>query len=138
MCSDCSMDVGCCTFVCADHHCIQCRLPKLRILLSHTKIPRSTKTMVSEVRRRWDAHPQVVNPILQSIHAISEGCEKILGEFSGSELDAEMAKYLCVRTQINVGFILCTHANIHTSTRTHACTHARTHTHTYLSLLPTY
>jgi mevalonate kinase len=77
------------------------RCPPLRILLSHTNIPRSTKLMVSEVRRRRDKYPQVVEPVLQSIHSISESCEEVLSEFSGSELDEDTAKYLGELIEIN-------------------------------------
>ena len=52
--------------------------------------------MVSEVRRRRDKYPQVVGPILQSIHSISESCEEVLREYSVSELDEDTAKYLGV------------------------------------------
>jgi mevalonate kinase len=47
-------------------------LPAMKILLTNTKVPRSTKLLVAGVRELHDALPAVVKPILDSIEAISQ------------------------------------------------------------------
>ncbi|XP_021042625.1 mevalonate kinase [Mus pahari] len=56
------------------------RLPSLQILLTNTKVPRSTKALVAAVRSRLMKFPEVVAPLLASIDAISLECERVLGE----------------------------------------------------------
>jgi mevalonate kinase len=45
--------------------------PRLQILLTNTKVPRSTKAMVTGVRKLLDTYPDVVQPIFTSINAIT-------------------------------------------------------------------
>jgi mevalonate kinase len=47
-------------------------LPPLSILLSNTKVPRSTKVLVAGVRKLFDVYPAVIQPILDSIGGISK------------------------------------------------------------------
>ncbi|KNC87175.1 hypothetical protein SARC_00703 [Sphaeroforma arctica JP610] len=46
-------------------------MPKLKIYLTNTMVPRSTKLLVAEVRRRRDLLPSVVDPILIAVENIS-------------------------------------------------------------------
>ena len=43
----------------------------LRILLVNTKVPRKTKDLVEKVKQQYQKHPSVIEPILDSIDAIS-------------------------------------------------------------------
>ncbi|XP_036617474.1 mevalonate kinase [Trichosurus vulpecula] len=55
------------------------RIPELRILLTNTKVPRSTKALVARVKDRLVKFPEIMNPLLASIDAISRECERVLG-----------------------------------------------------------
>ncbi|XP_032085638.1 mevalonate kinase isoform X4 [Thamnophis elegans] len=53
-------------------------VPTLRILLTNTKVPRSTKILVAGVKAKLLKLPTIMEPILASIDAISRECEVIL------------------------------------------------------------
>ncbi|KAF6729668.1 Mevalonate kinase [Oryzias melastigma] len=54
------------------------RVPLLRILLTNTKVPRSTKALVARVKDKINKFPSIMNPVLESVDAISYTCEKVL------------------------------------------------------------
>uniref|UniRef100_A0A3P9IT28 Mevalonate kinase n=1 Tax=Oryzias latipes TaxID=8090 RepID=A0A3P9IT28_ORYLA len=54
------------------------RVPLLRILLTNTKVPRSTKALVARVKDKINKFPSIMNPVLDSVDAISYTCEKVL------------------------------------------------------------
>ncbi|XP_061865756.1 mevalonate kinase isoform X2 [Colius striatus] len=54
------------------------RVPMLRILLTNTKVPRSTKVLVAGVKEKILKFPAVMNPVLDSIDAISQECQSVL------------------------------------------------------------
>ncbi|XP_009083334.1 PREDICTED: mevalonate kinase, partial [Acanthisitta chloris] len=54
------------------------RVPTLRILLTNTKVPRSTKVLVAGVKEKMLKFPAVMNPVLDSIDAISQECQSVL------------------------------------------------------------
>nr|XP_020025558.1 mevalonate kinase [Castor canadensis]XP_020025559.1 mevalonate kinase [Castor canadensis] len=58
------------------------RPPALRILLTNTKVPRSTKALVAGVRNRLIKFPEIVDPLLTSMEAISLKCERVLDEMA--------------------------------------------------------
>ncbi|XP_072921969.1 mevalonate kinase isoform X1 [Hemitrygon akajei] len=54
------------------------RVPTLRILLTNTKVSRSTKVLVTGVKDKLNKLPSIIKPVLDSIDAISCECERIL------------------------------------------------------------
>ncbi|XP_045881533.1 mevalonate kinase isoform X2 [Meles meles] len=56
----------------------------LKILLTNTKVPRSTKTLVASARNRLLKFPEIVTPLLTSINAISLECERTLREMAAA------------------------------------------------------
>ncbi|MEE6512636.1 hypothetical protein FKM82_019765 [Ascaphus truei] len=54
------------------------RVPMLKILLTNTQVPRSTKTLVAGVKDKLLKFPDIMNPVLASIDAISQACERVL------------------------------------------------------------
>ncbi|NXH85332.1 KIME kinase, partial [Edolisoma coerulescens] len=53
-------------------------VPTLRILLTNTKVPRSTKVLVAGVKEKILKLPAIMNPVLDSIDAISQECQSVL------------------------------------------------------------
>ncbi|KAI1901006.1 hypothetical protein AGOR_G00055690 [Albula goreensis] len=58
------------------------RVPMLRILLTNTKVPRSTKVLVAGVKDKINKFPAVMNPVLESIDAVSCTCQQTLSEMA--------------------------------------------------------
>lgn len=56
------------------------RMPRIRILLINTRVPRSTKKMVAEVREKYNRFTSVVSPILEAIENISLTAQHLLLE----------------------------------------------------------
>ncbi|XP_069070836.1 mevalonate kinase [Pleurodeles waltl] len=54
------------------------RVPTLKILLTNTKVPRSTKILVAGVKNKILKFPAIMNPVLDSIDAIASLCEHVL------------------------------------------------------------
>ncbi|KAK3595720.1 hypothetical protein CHS0354_025342 [Potamilus streckersoni] len=48
------------------------RIPELRILLTNTKVPRSTKALVADVRKKYDKYPEIFRPVMESFRAVTE------------------------------------------------------------------
>ncbi|KAM3611427.1 uncharacterized protein V6R79_018388 [Siganus canaliculatus] len=65
------------------------RVPLLRILLTNTKVPRSTKVLVAGVKDKINKFPSVMTPVLDSVDAISCTCEKVLSEMTMEPITGE-------------------------------------------------
>ncbi|KAJ8263645.1 hypothetical protein COCON_G00161020 [Conger conger] len=62
------------------------RVPMLRILLTNTKVPRSTKVLVAGVKEKIDKFPSIMSPVLESIDAISSMCQQTLNEMASEPM----------------------------------------------------
>ncbi|XP_039717897.1 mevalonate kinase isoform X3 [Pteropus medius] len=58
------------------------RPQSLKILLTNTKVSRSTKAIIASISNRLLKFPEIVAPLLTSINAISLECERVLGEMA--------------------------------------------------------
>ncbi|KAM8865610.1 mevalonate kinase [Synchiropus picturatus] len=65
------------------------RVPLLRILLTNTKVPRSTKVLVAKVKDKINKFPSIMNPLLDSVDAVSCTCEKVLVEMTSEPITGE-------------------------------------------------
>lgn len=65
------------------------RVPLLRILLTNTRVPRSTKVLVAGVKDKLNKFPSIINPVLDSVDAISCTCEKTLAEMTSEPITGE-------------------------------------------------
>ncbi|XP_033947113.1 mevalonate kinase [Pseudochaenichthys georgianus] len=65
------------------------RVPLLRILLTNTNVPRSTKVLVAGVKDKINKFPSIMTPVLDSVDAISCTCEKILSEMTCEPITGE-------------------------------------------------
>ncbi|XP_042344256.1 mevalonate kinase [Plectropomus leopardus] len=65
------------------------RVPLLRILLTNTKVPRSTKVLVARVKDKINKFPSVMTPVLDSVDAISCTCEKVLSDMTCKPITGE-------------------------------------------------
>ncbi|XP_068594660.1 mevalonate kinase [Brachionichthys hirsutus] len=65
------------------------RVPLLRILLTNTKVPRSTKVLVAGVKDKINKFPTIMTPVLDSVDAISCTCEKVLSEMTSEPITGE-------------------------------------------------
>ncbi|XP_077016192.1 LOW QUALITY PROTEIN: mevalonate kinase [Tamandua tetradactyla] len=75
------------------------RPPALKILLTSTRVPRSTKTLVASVRNRLVKYPEIVTPLLTSIDAISLECERVLAAMAA---DPAPEQYLALEELIDM------------------------------------
>ncbi|XP_072271479.1 mevalonate kinase isoform X2 [Pyxicephalus adspersus] len=76
------------------------RVPMLQILLTNTRVPRSTKILVAGVKDKLLKYPSIIEPVLSSIHAISQECQRIL-EASSAALSIDQFKVLEELIDIN-------------------------------------
>nr|XP_057925982.1 mevalonate kinase [Doryrhamphus excisus] len=65
------------------------RVPLLRILLTNTKVPRSTKVLVARVKDKINKFPSIMTSVLDSVDAISCTCEKVLLEMTTQPITGE-------------------------------------------------
>ncbi|XP_018416045.1 PREDICTED: mevalonate kinase [Nanorana parkeri] len=76
------------------------RVPLLQILLTNTRVPRSTKILVAGVKDKLLKYPDIIEPVLSSMNAISQECQSIL-ETSSSGLSVDQYSVLEELIDIN-------------------------------------
>jgi len=74
-----------------------------RFILTNTNVPKNTKVQVQNVRDLHDNYPDVINPILDSIHNIGERCKTL---FNGEKSEEEIVKELKSMIDVN-HYLLC-------------------------------
>ncbi|XP_047468624.1 mevalonate kinase-like [Penaeus chinensis] len=62
-------------------------VPPLRVLLVNTKVPRSTKALVTGVRERRERHPSVIDPILDALDSLAERGIQALHDLASAARD---------------------------------------------------
>ncbi|SAM05448.1 hypothetical protein [Absidia glauca] len=60
----------------------------LRLLLTNTKVPRSTNALVAGVARRKEKYPEVIDPILTAIDGVSLRCKNAFLDLQNGTKDA--------------------------------------------------
>jgi len=70
------------------------KLPDIQILLTNTKVPRSTKHLVSGVRTLHDSIPAVIKPIFNAIEGISQRFLEILSSITETDQGRKRNKNL--------------------------------------------
>ncbi|XP_067680941.1 mevalonate kinase-like isoform X1 [Haliotis asinina] len=98
------------------------RIPKLHILLVNTGVPRSTKVLVARCRARYEKHPDIIEPVLNSIEAISHRCEEVLAKMADSPSNDlyETLEDLIDINQCHLGALQVNHSALEEIVRTAA------------------
>nr|XP_027224874.1 LOW QUALITY PROTEIN: mevalonate kinase-like [Penaeus vannamei] len=84
-------------------------VPPLQVLLVNTKVPRSTKALISGVRERRERHPSAIDPILDSLDALAERGIQALHDLASATRDQDRAaahETIAELIEINQG-LLC-------------------------------
>ncbi|KAK6968683.1 mevalonate kinase [Biomphalaria glabrata] len=63
------------------------KMPQLSVMLVNTKVPRSTMVLVAGVRQKYNLYQDVMEPILNSVEAITKRAENIYQECSTNITD---------------------------------------------------
>jgi len=74
-----------------------------RFILTNTNVPKNTKVQVQNVRDLYNNYPDVINPILDSIHNIGERCKNL---FNGEKNEKEIINELKSMIDVN-HYLLC-------------------------------
>lgn len=84
------------------------RVPELKILLVNTNVPRSTKAMVSGLKKRYEEMPCVYEPIFSAMGAMAIKCVQVLGKLgdqsqtSSFETDERMHSFQILEKLIDL------------------------------------
>jgi len=74
-----------------------------RFILTNTNVPKNTKVQVQNVRNLYNNYPDVINPILDSIHNIGERCKNL---FNGENNQEKIVNELKNMIDVN-HYLLC-------------------------------
>lgn len=74
------------------------KMPTLRILLVNTRVPRNTKDLVAGVRDKYIKYQEIMQPVLDSIEAVSERCWTHYSSMVGLEENLAMAGVDCLKS----------------------------------------
>ncbi|KAK9768153.1 Mevalonate kinase [Basidiobolus ranarum] len=61
------------------------KFKSLKFLLTNTKVPRDTRTLVANVRSMRDQYPLVVDHLMEAIHGISKSCQVVFDSSASNE-----------------------------------------------------
>ncbi|KAJ2807022.1 Mevalonate kinase [Coemansia helicoidea] len=76
----------------------------LRVVITNTNVPKSTKALVAGVRALRDAHPAIVDSILDAIHSVSTTAAELFQAPDADDSDAEQRLHDIVR--VNHGLLM--------------------------------
>ena len=77
------------------------KLPDIQILLTNTKVPRSTKQLVAGVRTLYDKLPSVLKPIFDAVEGISQRFLEIIGRDSAVGNQEQLVEEIGTLFRIN-------------------------------------
>ncbi|KAK7499176.1 hypothetical protein BaRGS_00009723 [Batillaria attramentaria] len=60
------------------------KMPSLRVLLTNTKVPRSTKTLVASVGDRYKKYTAVMSPVLDAMEGVAEKCLQVYADLQSN------------------------------------------------------
>jgi mevalonate kinase len=78
-------------------------MPPLRIVVTNTRVPKNTKSLVAGVRVLHDALPAVVDPMLSAINEISETFAKSITERVNGSLFETITRLVKLNQGLLVG-----------------------------------
>ncbi|XP_045172261.2 mevalonate kinase-like [Mercenaria mercenaria] len=78
------------------------KIPRLRILLTSTDVPRSTKVLVANVRERHNRLSDVMQHVMDATEAVTEQCERLLETMATESQTSIESEYTSLEELIDI------------------------------------
>ncbi|KAK7499037.1 hypothetical protein BaRGS_00009584 [Batillaria attramentaria] len=83
------------------------KMPSLRVLLTNTKVPRSTKTLVASVGDRYKKYTAVMSPVLDAMEGVAEKCLQVYADLQSNTGSSDAYTQLEVCKWLQLIFTVC-------------------------------